>query len=241
MQPKKARDENFLNQLRELKPDLIITCAYGQILTQDFLNIPKFGTLNIHPSRLPYLRGATPVQSTLLNGDKVAAVSILFTVLALDAGDIIVQEDFPILPEECAGDLLDRLFFASGPLLERALDLVTDPDFKAQAQDESKVVHCKKITKYDAQINWEHSYLEIINRYRAYKPWPGLYTYWQNSRVLLDEVFYDKNIVDLAQDLFPIDKKPGQFYFCKKIEALIFVVADGFLGVRKLKLEGKNF
>ena len=111
LQPEKCRDEAFLTEtLKELNPDLIITAAYGQILSQAFLDIPKLGTINIHPSLLPEYRGAIPVPAALLDGKKTTGVSILYTVKALDAGDIISQESHDIEDNETSDILLARLF-----------------------------------------------------------------------------------------------------------------------------------
>lgn len=231
--PEKASSEEFLEELKALEPDLCITCAYGKILTQKFLDIPKRGTINIHPSKLPQYRGAVPVPAALLDGLKEISVTILFTVKALDAGNIIVQDHFSIGEEERSSELLTRLFKASSRTLDKALKKLEDPDFEGESQDESVVTHCKKIAKDDGLVDWAMSSEEIVNRYRAFFPWPGSFTFFEGKRVLLEEV--KKMTQEETQGLL----FSGQFIFSKESKALFVKTGDHYLEVLKLKPEGK--
>ncbi|MFK7824753.1 MAG: methionyl-tRNA formyltransferase [Oligoflexales bacterium] len=235
LQPHKASDSEFLEELKKWAPDLIVTCAYGQILNQEFLKIPKRGTINIHPSRLPFYRGATPIPAALLAGEKDTAVSILFTVKALDAGNIILQKDFPIGADETAERLTDRLFLESGPLLLEALEKLKDSNFKGVEQDEAKVVHCRKIYKNQGFIDWNASAEEIYNRYRAFFPWPGSYSYLAGKRVLIEEL--------LPVSLKQVPTKGelnGSCFYDKNRELILIKTSDGYLGLRKLKASGSK-
>ncbi len=188
LQPVSARDSEFLQAFSAWKPDVAITAAYGQILTRDFLAIPKRATINIHPSLLPELRGATPVQSALLTGTNRTGISILFTVLALDAGNIIVQVPQEIHQTETAGELMQRLFTLSGPLLLDALEKLRSSEFMGTPQDPLRVTTCSKIHKQDGNINWRLPAAQIINRFRAFTPWPGAYTFCQERRLLITKM-----------------------------------------------------
>lgn len=187
-QPQSAKDPSFLSQLKELEPDFFITAAYGQILSQEFLDIPKFTTLNIHPSKLPKFRGATPIPSALLAGYSKTAITILETVKKMDAGPIILQESKEILPHERCGELTMRLFQESGELLKQALlGYAKNPAAKKQ-QAEGEATHCSKFQKSDAQLDWASPANIIYSRYRAFFPWPGSFTNFDGKRITIEEM-----------------------------------------------------
>ena len=187
-QPEKASDAGFIEQLKALKPAVIITAAYGQMLSEDFLAVPTRATINIHPSLLPEYRGATPVQSALLDGKQKSGVSVLFTVKKMDAGAIIRVKESDIEPTEKAEELLNRLFRLGGVLCLEALGDLKDPEFTGQAQDEGKVTFCRKFSKTDGQLNFSESAETLYNRFRAFYPWPGTYTFCNGDRVVLEEM-----------------------------------------------------
>lgn len=232
--PEKASHPEFLEELRLLEPDLCLTCAYGKILTQKFLDIPKRGTINIHPSKLPHYRGAVPVPAALLDGLKETSVTVLFTVKALDAGHIIAQDHFPIGEDERASELLSRLFESSCATLDKALKKLEDSSFEGEPQNEDEVTHCTKIAKEDGLVDWTKPLEETLNRYRAFYPWPGSFTFFEGKRVVLEEM---KRVS--GEDL-PSLFSPGSFVFSKKHKALFVQAADGLLEIAKLKPEGKK-
>lgn len=230
LQPEKASDQDFLNQLRALAPDLIITAAYGQILTQAFLDIPSRGTINIHPSLLPIYRGATPVQASLLNGDEETGVSILFTVKKMDAGNIIVQEKYEIKKDDTTGSLLTRMFQVSGQLVGQAIAKLADKNFTGEIQDENLVVHCKKIQKQDGFLNFQEASENIVNKYRGLTPWPGIYGFIGENRVAFNDISETK-----SESL-----KPGEFRFDKPTKAIIVGTKSKDIQIKKLKPAGKK-
>jgi methionyl-tRNA formyltransferase len=230
LQPESARDEEFLCQFAALRPDIAITAAYGQILSQKFLSIPNRATINIHPSMLPKYRGATPVPAAILAGDKESGVSILFTVKALDAGNIIIQEKSPVADDEVAGEMTERLFDRGGCLLEAAIERLKDREFAGQPQDEGEVSHCRKINKEDGLINWRLSAQEIHNRHRAHQPWPGSYTFLDQRQISIVEM------TPPLQAQSPGD--PGSFEYVKTLSALIVATGAGHLGIKKLRIAG---
>jgi methionyl-tRNA formyltransferase len=231
-QPEKASAADFLDVLRQAAPDVIITAAYGQILSDNFLKIPKRATINIHPSALPAYRGATPVPAALLDGLTETAVSILFTVKALDAGNIILQEKFAIEPLEYAASLTSRLFAASGPMLLQALEKLRDPDFTGTPQDSSAVTFCKKIAKTDGQIDWGQAVDKLVNEFRAYKPWPGSFCFWQDARVVIEDL--EKAQGDVPQ------LEPGVFRLDRKAKALLVGTGTHPIWIRQLKPAGSK-
>lgn len=232
LQPAKASQPDFLQQLQELDIDVIITCAYGQILSTAFLAIPKRATINIHPSALPQFRGATPVPAALLAGNTQTAVTVLFTVRALDAGAIIVQEPFPILEMETAGALTERLFASSGPLLVAALEKLRDPAFVGIPQDESQVTLCQKITKEQGCMDWAAPAALLLQRYRAFSPWPGSYTYFRGTRVALE-------LLHPAEADMVIEGQAGSFAYVKSSRRLLVRCGEGScLLISQMKPEG---
>jgi methionyl-tRNA formyltransferase len=181
LQPAKARDEKFISELRELKPDLIVVVAYGQILPQTILDLPKFGCVNVHTSLLPKYRGASPIQSAILNGETETGVTIMKMDAGLDTGEIISQGRIAILPEDNSQTLHDKLSQLGAELLVQTI-----PDFvggKTQPQPQPKegATYAAKIKKEDGQIDWSEPAEKILNRLRAFTPWPGAFTFWNGQ------------------------------------------------------------
>ena len=179
MQPEKITTE-LVDDIRSRTAshgiELLIVVAYGKILPESLISMPKFGTLNIHYSLLPKYRGASPVESAILNGETTTGVSIQKMVYALDAGPIIAESSTAIEPNETTHELRDRLIVIGADLLARTL-----PDFLAgsitpEPQDESQMTHCGKIKKEDGLVNPATDNPQILwNKYRAYHGWPGIY------------------------------------------------------------------
>lgn len=227
-QPEKASDPAFLNQLRLLKPDIALTAAYGQILTDEFLAIPTRATINIHPSLLPDLRGATPVQSALLRGEKTTGVTILFTVKALDAGAIILQKNYPVKDLITADQLQEELFQLGADLLPEALEALSDPHFVGSPQQEELVTNCRKIEKQDGRVQWSEASQVIERKYQAYTPWPGLHTFYRGKRLLLEKV-----------RMIEGQWTPGSLQWIEGV-GLVAGCGKGGLLLERLRLEGRN-
>ena len=188
LQPQKAGDPAFLEKFAAWQPDVAITAAYGQILTDEFLAIPQRATINLHPSLLPSYRGATPVQSALLDGATQTGISILFTVKKLDAGPIIWQEKLSIDPFESSELLTKRLFLRGAKAIWKALELLQSESFHGTPQDENQVTRCRKIAKHDGLLDWNQTAPQLYNRYRAFQPWPGVFTDLEGRRIALTDI-----------------------------------------------------
>lgn len=177
--PASAKEEAFLARLDELQPDLCITAAYGCFLPQRFLDIPRFGTLNVHPSLLPLYRGAAPLQRCLEAGDAVAGVSVAFTVLKMDAGPLLRQEERPLVGDEQEPPLLLELFERGTELLLDALPSVWDGSCAGQLapQEDARATKAAKLSTADAELRLEQlSASEAHNKVRAFAGWPGTWT-----------------------------------------------------------------
>ncbi|KAG5178909.1 formyl transferase [Tribonema minus] len=174
MVPERARDPEFLEALRELGPDLCITAAYGQFLPQKFLDIPRHGTLNIHPSLLPKYRGASPVQRCLQAGDAVTGVTILFTELKMDSGPVLRQRSRALRGDEKAPALLRELFADGAAALVGALPEVWDGSAQPVAQDDAQATEAPKLDAAEARCDFAKEGARAIhNKVRAFAGWPG--------------------------------------------------------------------
>jgi methionyl-tRNA formyltransferase len=177
LQPQRAREENFIQQLAELKPDLIAVAAYGQILPKAILDLPRFGCLNVHTSLLPKYRGAAPIQHSILNGDAETGVTIMKMDVGLDTGDILTQERTPIEPSDNSQTLHDRLANLGADLLARTIPQFVSGAVQPRPQPAEGVTHAAKIKKQDGEIDWRQPARIIWNRVRALVPWPGAFTH----------------------------------------------------------------
>lgn len=171
--PETAKNATFLDELKTLEPDLCITVAYGNFLPQQFLDIPKYGTLNIHPSLLPKYRGSAPVQRALECGEKETGVSVAFTVLAMDSGAIIAQEKSLIEENENTGEVLNRLLLQGADLLINKLNDVFNNSIIKIEQNEKIATHTKKIKVEESIIDFNNNALSIHNKVRAFSEWPN--------------------------------------------------------------------
>jgi methionyl-tRNA formyltransferase len=229
LQPDSAKDAGFLGALKELNADVFVTAAYGQILSDALLAIPKRATINIHPSKLPLYRGATPVPAALLDRLSKTAVTILFTVKKLDAGPLILSKDFDIHADESAGELTLRLFSESSLLLEDALSKLKDPTFAGVPQDDTQASYCKKIEKDDGLVAWDQSADHIYSRFRAFLPWPGSWTVLSDRRVVIVKM-------RLTQESSVLPS--GSVEWNKSTKSLYVHTKDRIIAIEQLKPAG---
>ena len=179
LQPLKARDEQFISQLRELKPDLIVVVAYGQILPQAILDLPKFGCVNVHTSLLPKYRGAAPIQWAIADGEAETGVTIMKMDAGLDTGPILSTRRTPILPADDSQILHDRLAQLGAELLIETIPDYVVGKIPPQPQPADGSTYAAKIRKEDGQIDWHQPAEKIWNRLRAFMPWPGAFSFLQ--------------------------------------------------------------
>ena len=179
LQPPDVRDEKFTAELRALQPDLIIVVAYGHILPSIILNLPRSGCLNVHTSLLPKYRGAAPIQWAIANGETETGVTIMKMDAGLDTGDIIAQRRIPIHPEDDSVTLHDRLARLGAELLTRTIPDYVAGKIQPVPQSAEGVSHAPKIKKEDGRIDWNQPARTILNRLRAFTPWPGAFTFWE--------------------------------------------------------------
>ena len=177
LQPKNARDLELYKAIEELEPDMSVVVAYGHILPQKVIELPRLGTLNVHASLLPLLRGAAPIQAAILQGLAETGVTVMRVVQQLDAGPMILQAVAPIVDDETYGELQIRLSELGALTLVEALTLFTlKGKVVERPQDESRATFAPKITRESARIDWRNSALEISRQIRAFDPKPGAFT-----------------------------------------------------------------
>lgn len=181
-QPKSIRKEpEIIKQLKDLQPDFFVTFAFGQILSQDVLDVPKIATVNLHASLLPQYRGANPIQRCILNGDCVTGITTMLTVLELDAGDICMCEKIEITPEMTDLELAEIISEKSPTLIEKTLIGLKSGEIIPQKQDETKVSFANKFAKQDGLIDFNNPAKSIENQVRAMFSWPNAFTYYRNK------------------------------------------------------------
>lgn len=231
LQPEKVRkNEEFLTQVRALKPDICLVVAYGKILPQELLDIPPMGFLNVHSSLLPKYRGAAPIQHALLDGEKTTGLTVMQLDLGMDEGDILLQETWEVLPTDTTGTLYEKKGKRGGPLLMEAIKGILNKTIIPQKQDHSGATYSQKIEKKDGELNISWTVDEAYHRWQAYTPWPGLYTQFNGVKVTLLEIEKIQTVKDKIQN--------EGFFIVDKFPAIQF--SDGFLVIKKIHPAGKK-
>lgn len=193
LQPKRIKEEReTIEYIKSLNPDIMVVVAYGQILSKEILDIPKFGCINVHASLLPSLRGAAPINWSIINGDKVSGVTIMQMDEGLDTGDMLLKRETNIEENETAGELHDKLMNIGGELLIEALGKIESGNIKGEKQDDSLSTYAHMMSKELGHINWEKDAKEIYNLFRGVIPWPGAYTYYNDVLIKIWSASYEK-------------------------------------------------
>ena len=178
-----ARIKEDYQAVADLKPDLIITAAYGQIVPQAVLDIPRLGCINVHASLLPLYRGGAPVHQAIIDGQEKTGVTIMYMVKKMDAGDMIAQKETPILEEDTVGILYDRLSDLGAKLLKETLPDILKRTNQRIPQDENLVTYAPTLSREDERLDWNMSARQVYNKVRGTNPWPGSYTTYQGKTV----------------------------------------------------------
>ncbi len=211
--------------------DLIVTCAYGQIIPKELLDFPKYGCINVHASLLPKLRGGAPIHKAIIDNYSRTGVTIMYMVEKMDAGDIISQVDTPILPEDNVGTLHDRLSIMGTKLLLETIPNIISGNIHPIRQKEEEVTYAWNITREEEKIDFNQSTIDIYNRIRGLSPWPGAYA------------ILDQNIVKIyaarISDSFFTTRKNGEI---GKIydDGIGVSTKDGEIIITKLQFAGKR-
>ncbi len=232
VQPTSLKEAEVVAELAGFHPDVIVVAAFGQILPQSVLDIPRYGCINVHPSLLPRFRGASPVAAVILAGDELTGVSLMLMDSGLDTGPILAQEQVSISPQDTTGSLTAKLSKIAAQLLPEVLRRWAGGEITPQPQNEAEATYSAPITKEEGEINWHLSAVEIWRRVRAFQPWPGSYTRWGGKRLEIIEAVPLPEGGSLAV---------GQVVALNRERAGFGVnTGDGILSVLKVQLEGKQ-
>lgn len=227
-QPRSLRRPEEQERLRGLAPDLIVVAAYGLILPQAVLDIPRHGGLNVHPSLLPRHRGASPITGALLAGETETGVSIMLMDAGLDTGPVLTQRRVAVGLGETAGDLTARLAVIGAHVLVETIPRWVSGAITPAPQDDTQATYTRMLTKEDSQIDWSLPAEEIARRIRAYAPWPGTATTWQGKRL---EVLEGEPVAGASGE-------PGTVFYLDKDAAVS--TGDGALLLKRVQLEGRK-
>jgi methionyl-tRNA formyltransferase len=234
LQPTNIRDESFTAQLKEYNPDLIVLTAYGRILPGNIINLPPFGTINVHASLLPKYRGAAPIQWALINGETKTGITIMQMDEGLDTGDILLTEKTTISADETAGSLFAKLAELGGKALIKALKLLKENKLTPVKQDENFASFAPLLKKEDGLIEWSQSAEQISCLIRGLDPWPTTYTTLAGKRCrLFSPQVLDKNECHNAA------LEPGSIWRADR-NGLAVITGSGCILIREIQPDGSK-
>ena len=182
-QPIRAKEESFVNEIKNLNPDVIVVVAYGQLLSKEFLDIPKYGCINVHVSLLPKYRGAAPINWVIINGEQKTGVSTMFMDEGLDSGDVILQSEFKLDDEITAGELHDKMTVEGSELLCETLDLIKEGKAPRTPQNHDEFTYAPIMDKNLGHVDFSKTAREIHNLVRGVNPWPSAYTTYMDKKM----------------------------------------------------------
>jgi len=186
-QPQDVNSKLSLDLIKSWNPDLITVAAFGQILSPALLALPHYGCLNVHASLLPRWRGASPINAAILENDTFSGVTIMKMAEGLDDGPILTQESTPIQSHETAGSLSERLSAIGADLLVKTIPSYISGDIQTQTQDQSKITYAHLLKRQDGLLDFKQSAEQLARKVRAYSPWPGTFTYWDDQRLIIHQ------------------------------------------------------
>lgn len=236
-QPVRIKEPEAVCRLREYPADIFVVAAFGQILSEEILNMPKFGCVNIHASLLPAYRGAAPIQWAVLNGETITGVTVMQMAKGLDTGDMLLKAEVPIDPKETGESLHDKLMEAGAKLIVEALPKIEHGELTPEKQDDTLSSYAARLTKSMGLIDWKKDAAEIERWIRGLNSWPSAYTFYHGKTLKIweaDVISQGNN--ETTKNSLPI---PGTI---QRVEKEFFDVQCGtdILRVRSLQLEGKK-
>lgn len=230
-QPASLRQKATIEPIAAWQPDLIIVAAFGQILRPHLLELPRLGCVNVHASLLPRWRGASPIQHAILAGDVETGITLMQMDVGLDTGDMLVKESVPILPQDTAVSLHDRLSELGGTMLTRYLPDLLTQNLPPTPQDDSASTYAPMISKEDGRLDWSHTAVSLDRRLRAMTPWPGAFTFWGDALLKIHTAV-----------VHPIpnqpDTKPGTVW--TNNDHILVQTGNGSLALGQIQLAGKK-
>lgn len=228
-QPEKIKDPAAFDKLKGYECELIVVAAFGQIIPEEILKFPKYGCINVHASLLPRLRGASPIQTAILEGDAETGVTIQQMGVGLDTGDILSQSRIPIDKDDTGGSLFDKLADLGAELVVKTIEDIGEGRIRPCPQDEDKASYAKKIDKSMGRIDWNMDACEIERLIRALDPWPSAFSSLEGRMVKIWK----------AQTVPGTDAAPGRVTDVRK-DGISVACGSGLLIIKEIQLEGKK-
>ena len=229
-QPVKAREESFVEKLKEINPELIVVVAFGQILPKSILDIPKFGCVNVHASLLPKYRGAAPLNWVIINGEEKTGVTTMYMDVGLDTGDMILKSERPLDDEITAGELHDKMMIDGANVLKETIDLIAQGKAPREKQNDDETCYSPIMDKTLGNIDWNKSAKDIHNLVRGVNPWPSAYTTYENQTMKI----WKTKVVDKNSD-----KAPGTILKVDK-EGIEVNTGNGVIQISEIQMSGKK-
>jgi methionyl-tRNA formyltransferase len=230
LQPARIKDPQAIEEIRALKPDVIVVMAYGQILPRGLLEIPNIACLNLHASLLPRWRGAAPIQAAIAAGDRDTGITVMYMDEGLDTGDILLQRTIDILPSDTGGALHDRLADVAPETLLEALDLLAKGKAPRTPQDNSLATFAPKLKREDGKIDWSEPAEVIERKIRAFNPWPGAFMTIEANGMRKLKIF--------SATVVALHGTPGEILHSEK--EFVVAAGKGALSLGEVQLEGKR-
>lgn len=236
LQPKRLLDASFWNHLEQIKPDLVVTVAYGKMLPEKLLQLPTLGCINLHASLLPAYRGAAPIHRAIMEGATRTGVTVIEMVPEMDAGNIILQEELPVHEEETAGELHDRLAVKGAALLLKAVEALAAGTAQSRPQDPAGVSYAPRLRPEDEVLDWSRDALSLYNQIRGLNPWPGAYTNCAGKRLKVWRARIPAQPPILEGD----GNAPPGTIICDRSDALFVITGTGPLELLEVQPDGKR-
>lgn len=233
LQPEKVKNEEFAEQIKDLRPDLIVVTAYGKIIPKYILDIPRYGCVNVHASLLPKYRGPAPIQAAILEGEKTTGITIMLMDEKMDTGPIISQREIEIDSKDSLETLQDKLAVLGASLLFETLPRYINGELKPRPQDDSLATYCQMITRDDGKLFWDKTSEEIERQIRAFTPWPGAFTFYHiqpNKRLKIIKAEISNYVAENN------DWEYGKIVFDSG--KLLIKTGNRWLSILELQLEG---
>lgn len=229
-QPLKAREESFVDTLKEMNPELIVVVAFGQILPKSILDIPKYGCVNVHASLLPRYRGAAPLNWVIINGEEKTGVTTMYMDEGLDTGDMILKSEIPLDDEITAGELHDKMMIDGAKVLKETIDLIEKGEAPREKQSNEDTCYSPIMNKSLGNIDWKKSAIDIHNLVRGINPWPSAYTTYEGQTMKI----WKTKVIDKNSD-----KDPGTIISVDK-EGINVSTSEGIVQIKEIQMAGKK-
>jgi methionyl-tRNA formyltransferase len=233
IQPRSLKDQSVIATLSAWQPDLIVVAAFGQILREEVLNLPRFGSLNVHASLLPRWRGAAPIQAAILHGDEYSGVTIMKMDEGIDTGPLLSQRKVPIHPEDTSGSLSVKLARLGADLLIETLPGYFNEDLVPQSQ-EGEHTYASMLKKRDGMLDFDQTAVVLERKIRAYNPWPGTFMNWQNGQLKIIKA----KVLEAGSRADEPEVKPGMRTTFQEHPAIF--TSDGLLVLEEVQPAGKK-